>query len=133
MKFQTLVLAAAAALLSAHAPAATPTEIMAAYTAQAGGAPPQPERGRKLFTTNFGGTLGYSCSSCHGETPTGKGKDLVEERDITPLAPAANPKRFTDKSKVENAFRLNCKDIVGRLCTPAEKADVMAWLISLKP
>ena len=57
----------------------------------------------------------------------------MSEKPIAPLAPASNPKRFTDKAKVETNFNLNCKDVVGRVCTPGEKADVLAWLISLKP
>jgi len=48
-------------------------------------------------------------------------------------APAANPARFTDRTAVELNFRINCKDVVGRECTAAEKADVLAWLLTLKP
>ena len=60
------------------------------------------------------------------------GKDDVSGKRIDPLAPAAQASRFTDKVKVENSLRLNCKDVVGRECTAAEKADVLAWLMSLK-
>lgn len=112
--------------------AQTPADILAEYTRQAGSAP-SIERGRKLFTTDFGQPLGWSCSSCHGAVPTGQGKDQLEEKPIAPLAPAANPKRFTDRGKVERAFSQNCKDVVGRVCTAAEKADVLSWLMSLKP
>ena len=112
--------------------AATPAELLAGYTAKAG-APASPEKGQKLFTTNFGREMGFSCSSCHTPNPTAAGKDQVTEKTIKPLAPAANPARFTDAHKVEFHFNLNCKDVVGRVCTAAEKADVMAWLISLKP
>jgi hypothetical protein len=112
--------------------AATPADLLAHYTAQAG-APPSPERGQKLFTTNFGKEMGWSCSSCHGEVPTGQGHDQMTEKSIQPMAPAVNPARFTDRYKVENAFRLNCKDVVGRECTAAEKADIISWLMSLKP
>lgn len=125
-----LVLMAAAGLPGAHA--ATPAELLAGYVAKAG-APAVPERGQKLFNTNFGRDLGLSCASCHGAVPVKPGKDQVTEKPIAALAPAANPSRFTDKSKVENWFRVNCKDFVGRECTAGEKADVMAWLMSLKP
>lgn len=120
--------------LAASLPAAadTPDELLAGYTRQAGQAA-SIERGRKLFTTDFGQPLGWSCSSCHGAVPTGQGKDQLEEKPIAPLAPAANPKRFTDRGKVERAFSQNCKDVVGRPCTAAEKADVLSWLMSLKP
>ncbi len=112
--------------------AVTPAELLAGYTAQAG-SPPSAERGKKLFTTNFGKDLGLSCSSCHTANPVKPGKDEVTEKPIAPLAPAANAVRFTDKAKVELKFKMNCRDVVGRECTPAEKADVMSWLISLKP
>jgi hypothetical protein len=124
------LLAAASLCLTAHA--ATPSELLAAYTAQAG-APASPERGQRLFTTNFGRPLGLSCSSCHGEVPTKAGQDQISEKAIKPLAPAFNAARFTDRGKVEHGFRVNCRDVVGRECTAAEKADVLSWLISLKP
>jgi hypothetical protein len=114
------------------AQAATPAELLAAYAAQAGAAP-SAERGQKLFTTDFGVVMRLRCASCHGAVPTGNGKDEVSEKSIKPLAPAANPNRFTDKWKVETAFRMNCKDVVGRECTALEKADVMTWLLTLKP
>jgi hypothetical protein len=112
--------------------AATPAEILAGYTAGLS-MPPVPERGRQLFTTNFDKTMGLSCSSCHGAVPTKPGKDAVTDKRIEALAPAFNDKRFRDKTKVEFNFKMNCKDVVGRECTASEKADVLAWLISLKP
>jgi hypothetical protein len=124
----TLVLAAACG----PAMALSASELLAIYTKQAG-SPPVAERGQKMFTTDFGRDLGLSCSSCHGAVPVQVGKDAVTEKAIAPLAPAANPMRFTDRGKVEHWFRLNCRDFVGRECTAAEKADLMAWLISLKP
>lgn len=117
-------------LPAAHA--ATPAQLLAAYEAQAK-APGSPERGQKLFTTNFGRELGFSCSSCHGAEPVKNGRDQVSEKSIRPLAPAFNAQRFTDKTKVDTWFRLNCTDVVGRDCTAAEKADVMSWLLTFKP
>ena len=52
---------------------------------------------------------------------------------IAPLAPAFDPQRFSDAAKSEKWFRRNCNDVVGRDCSAAEKADVLGWLISLKP
>ena len=40
-----------------------------------------------------------ACSSCHTANPVQPGKDDVTEKPITPLAPAANAARFTDKAK----------------------------------
>ena len=86
-----------------------------------------------MFNTNFGRDLGLSCGSCHGAVPVGNGKDQITDKPIAPFAPAANARRFTDRANVENWFRLNCKDFVGRECTVVEKADMLAWLITLKP
>lgn len=118
----------------AAAQAETPSQILDSYVKRAG-APASPERGQRLFTQRFTGksSLFESCTDCHGTTPTKRGKDGVSEKAIEPLAPAANPKRLTDPNKVDNYLRINCKDVVGRDCSAQEKADVLAWLISLKP
>ena len=110
----------------------TPAALLAEYTAKAG-APASAERGQKLFNTNFGKEFGWSCASCHGAMPTRNGKHEVSEKVIKPLAPAANPARFTDRSQVEFYFKLNCRDVVGRECTAVEKADMLSWLLTLKP
>ena len=110
--------------------AATPAEQLAGYTAQAG-APAQAARGQAFFTTKHGKE--WSCSSCHGATPTQAGKHASTGKAITALAPGFNPERFSDAAKVEKWFRRNCKDVAARECTPAEKADVLAWLMTLKP
>lgn len=125
------VLAVLAGLSLPVAQAATPAELLTAYEAQAK-APGSPERGQKLFTTNFGRELGLSCSSCHGAEPVKNGRDQVTEKSIPPLAPAFNAQRFTDKGKVDTWFRLNCTDVVGRDCSAAEKADVLSWLLTFK-
>jgi len=125
-------LALAVALPAWSAPDTTPQKLLAAYTAQAG-APASPERGEKLFNTNFGRDLGLSCASCHGAAPNKTGLHALTEKKIAPLAPAANPTRFTDRTAVELNFRMNCKDVVGRECTAAEKADVLSWLLTIKP
>ena len=101
-------------------------------TAKAG-APASAERGQKLYGTNFGRDLGLSCASCHNDNPTKGGTHALTEKRIAPLAPAANAKRFTDRTAVELNFRMNCKDVVGRECTAGEKADVLSWLLSIKP
>ncbi|WP_114969687.1 DUF1924 domain-containing protein [Rhodoferax ferrireducens] len=125
----SLVLAALACGLSPLAQAITPAEQLAGYTAQAG-APAQPTRGQQLFTTQHGKK--WSCSSCHTATPTVDGKHASTGKVIAPLAPAFNPERFADTAKTEKWFRRNCKDVMGRECTPAEKSDVLAWLLTLK-
>lgn len=117
-------------LPAAHA--VKPTELLAEYTAKAG-TEASVERGEKLFTTRGAGEMGWSCSSCHGSTPTHSGRNILSEKSIPPLAPAANAYRFTDRARVEGWFKNNCKDVMGRDCTAAEKADLLSWLLSLKP
>jgi hypothetical protein len=112
--------------------ATTAEELLAGYS-KAAGAAPSPERGQRFYNTNFGRDLGLSCASCHGAVPTKDGKDAVTEKRIAPFAPASNPTRFTDATKVEYNFRINCKDFVGRDCTAAEKADLLSWLLTQKP
>ena len=118
------------ALANPAARAATPAELLAGYTAQAG-APAQAARGQAFFTSKHG--KDWTCASCHGAVPTQAGKHASTGKPITALAPAFNPERFSDPAKVEKWFRRNCNDVADRVCTPAEKADVMAWLISLRP
>lgn len=125
-----LALVLAATLVACTARAATPTELLAGYSAQAR-APAQAARGQALFTSTHGRE--WSCSSCHGATPTQGGKHASTGKAIGALAPAFNAERFTDPAKVEKWFRRNCNDVLGRECSPGEKADVLAWLSSLKP
>jgi len=125
----SLTLAAIVALLSPAAHAITPTEQLAAYSAQAS-APAQAARGEQFFTTKHG--KDWSCASCHTASPTVEGKHASTGKLISPMAPAFNPQRFTDTAKTEKWFRRNCNDVVGRECSASEKADVLAWLLTLK-
>lgn len=110
--------------------AATPAELLAGYTQQAAN-PPSAVRGQQFFTAKHGQS--WSCASCHGSVPTQAGQHASTNKRIAALAPAANAERFTNPSKVEKWFRRNCKDVLSRECSAAEKADVLAWLITLKP
>lgn len=89
------------------------------------------EDGRLFFRSQHGGE--WSCASCHGETPTQNGRHASTGKVLPPLAPAFNAKSLSDAAKVDKWFRRNCKDVVGRECSAGEKADVLAWLISIKP
>jgi hypothetical protein len=135
MNCQTLIRSLAGATLCvgafvSPARAATPTELLAGYSTQAGSASIA-ARGQQFFTAKHG--RDWSCASCHGATPTQAGKHASTGKAIEPLAPGFNVLRFTDSAKVEKWFRRNCNDVVGRECTPGEKADVMAFLLTLKP
>lgn len=96
----------------------------------AAGKPASAEQGQVFFNTKHGGQ--WSCASCHGTPPTGDGKHASTGKAIKPLAPAFNPQTFTDSARVDKWFRRNCKDVLSRECSAAEKADVMVYLISLK-
>jgi hypothetical protein len=124
---------AAAALtalpLAAHAADTTPAQQLAHWSAQAG-APGTAARGQLFFNSRHGGE--WSCASCHGTPPTAAGKHASTGKAIDPLAPAFNPKAFTDTARVDKWFRRNCKDVLLRECSATEKADVLAYLNSLK-
>lgn len=125
-KFLTILsraLLLSAAALSTSTYAVTPAEQLAALSAQAATAA-QPTRGQH--------GKDWSCSSCHSATPTVEGKHASTGKVIAPLAPAFNAERFADTAKSEKWFRRNCNDVLGRECTASEKADVLAWLLTLK-
>jgi mono/diheme cytochrome c family protein len=129
MQFTTTLILACAAL-SAGAYAATPAEQLAQYSAQAG-TPAVPARGQQFFTSTHGRE--WSCASCHGAVPTQMGKHAATGKPIEALPPALNATRFTDAAKTAKWFRRNCNDVLGRECTAAEKADLVSWLMTLKP
>lgn len=114
---------------SLQAAATTPAELLSGYTAQAG-QPANAARSETFFKASHGQE--WQCTSCHGKSPMVGGRHTSTDKAIEPLAPAANPKRFTDSAKVDKWFRRNCKDVLARECTAAEKADVLAWLITLR-
>lgn len=122
----------ALALLQGAAQAAdtSPAQQLERFSAQAA-APAQAERGRVFFTSRHGGE--WACASCHGNPPNQQGKHASTGKTIAPMAPAANPKAFTDTAKVDKWFRRNCKDVLQRECSASEKADVLAYLMEVKP
>jgi cytochrome c553 len=128
--FSRLLAAGLLACAATAAQAATPIELQRVYAAQAG-SPTDASRGQAFFTQTHGQE--WSCASCHGKSPTQDGRHASTGKTIAPLAPAFNADRFTDAAKTEKWFRRNCKDVAGRECTAAEKADVLAWLVTLKP
>lgn len=113
----------------AHAGDTSPQAQLEYWSAQAG-APGQAARGQAFFNRTHGRE--WSCASCHGKTPTTDGQHASTGKRIAPLAPAANPRAFTDTARVEKWFRRNCRDVLDRECTAAEKADVLAWLMQLR-
>ncbi len=117
------------AAVSAPVWAVTPAEQLAGYSAQAG-SPGNVARGQAFFTQKHGGE--WSCASCHNAPPSTSGRHANTGKVLAPLAPAFNPERFTDARKTEKWFRRNCNDVLNRECSAGEKADVMAYLLSIR-
>ena len=86
--------------------------------------------GQKLYTTV--GPNQLSCSSCHTDSPKAAGKHAKTNKVIDPLAPSANPKRFTVAVQVEKWFKRNCNDVLARACTTQEKGDLISYVLSVK-
>ena len=127
-------LIAATVLLAAPTLADTPESLMRGYaeqarTTSASYAGPSPVAGRRLFHQQ---PRDWSCATCHTDQPTATGRHAITGKAISPLSPVANPERFRDAAKVEKWFKRNCSDTLGRLCTPAEKADLISFLLGVK-
>ncbi len=120
-------------LASAPALAASPAALLSSYEAGARAAVPSfsssAERGAALYARRAGDA---SCAACHTPDPRAAGKHARTGKRIEPLAPGANPQRFTDAAKVEKWFRRNCNDVFERECSAAEKADLVRYLVDLK-
>lgn len=125
----SLLLAALGASFAGHAGDTTPVDQLKAFSEQAG-RPGDASQGELFFTQKHGGK--WSCSTCHNAPPVTEGKHAATAKVIKPLAPVANPRVFTDTAKVDKWFKRNCKDVLERECSPAEKADVMAYLMGIK-
>lgn len=115
---------------TAQAGDTTPTEQLNRWSAEAG-APGSAPRGQAFFNSRHGAE--WSCASCHGTPPTRQGQHASTAKSIAPLAPAFNAQAFTDAARSDKWFRRNCKDVLSRECSAAEKADVLAYLLNLKP
>jgi cytochrome b len=88
-------------------------------------------RGRALYFEEHDGRSGKtSCSTCHTSDATRPGRSPVG-KIIDPLAPSANPDRFTDPAKADKWFDRNCKQVLGRACTSRERGDFVTYLQTL--
>ncbi|WP_265943022.1 DUF1924 domain-containing protein [Dechloromonas sp. A34] len=117
--------------------AETPQQIRQTYvaeaTAQQAGFAPSAKRGEAFFRQRF--TISDKmpgCTSCHTDNPMQAGQHAVTGKSIRPLAVAANTERISDPAKVEKWFGRNCKEVVGRACTPGEKADFVAFVSEVR-
>lgn len=123
----------AAGLLVNQAHAETPAQVLDTFKAEAAATPGfqgfSAAHGESFFKTKHNHDL--SCSSCHTDNPAAQGKHAETDKLIKPLAPSANPERFTDMKKVAKWFKRNCNDVLDRECTPQEKGDVLTYLLSV--
>lgn len=89
------------------------------------------ERGAAFFhATHRGGKPDTpSCTTCHGTSPRAMGKTRAG-KPIDPMAVSANPARFTDPKEVAKWFTRNCRSVLGRECTAAEKGDFITFMAS---
>lgn len=114
--------------------AETPAEILASIHKEAasthGFQEFSAERGVSFFKAKHAGE--WSCASCHTDNPAMPGKHAKTGKVIDPLAPSGNAARFTNPKKVEKWFKRNCNDVLERACTPQEKGDVLAYLLTVK-
>lgn len=123
------------ALIATPSQATTPIELQQRFEIEARAAEPafsgfSAQRGEQFFKAVHGSD--WSCASCHTGNPLADGRHAKTGKAIAPLAPSANPLRFTDGAAVDKWFRRNCSDVLGRACTAREKGDVLEYLMSLK-
>ena len=132
-----LMLVAAVAVLPVVALAgdARRDAILADYAGKARAADPaatafSARRGEALFRTKWmgGDPRTSSCTACHTADPRQPGQNAKTGRPIEPVAVSANPRRFTDPATVEKQFTRDCRNVLGRECTPLEKGDYITFM-----
>lgn len=94
------------------------------------GVPANAIEGKLFFTSRHAND--WSCATCHGAPPSRDGEHASTGKRIAPLAPAINPAAFTNQRRTDKWFRRNCNDVLDRTCTEQEKANVLAYLLSIK-
>lgn len=124
-----------AALSAGVAQAETPADFLKNFEAEARQGDAKfagfsAQRGQQFFKQTHGGE--WSCASCHTENPAVLGKHAKTGKEVKPLAPATNAERFSSAEKVDKWFKRNCNDVLSRACSPQEKGDVLAWLMTVK-
>lgn len=85
-------------------------------------------RGQGLFAKSFTHNKDMpSCTSCHTANLADQGKHVITQKTIAPMVSRGASARFTDEGKTDKWLKRNCGDVVGRDCTAAEKADLLAF------
>jgi hypothetical protein len=73
----------------------------------------------------------FPCRACHITLHRPSDKRSPQTPDSS-LAPSANADRFTREGNVEAWFGWNCRLLLKRECTPSEKGDLIAWLLTIQ-
>lgn len=92
------------------------------------------DAGRQIFlmSRTWEGDSQPACAACHTDDPKNDGKHIESKKLIKPLAPTANPERFTDVQKIEANFSKHCREVYSRDCTASEKGNFLTYLLSVK-
>ena len=130
----TTALLSLGCLLALPAQAGPREDLLAGYAREAGLSGPaafSASRGEALHQRQAGGGKADTpaCTSCHGTDPRQAGRTRTG-KSIAPMAASASPERYTDPAKVEKWFKRNCDEVLGRACTPQEKGDWIAYMLS---
>ena len=133
-----LILSSCLRIAASPAFAEAPADLVRNYAAEASrqqaGFAASAERGKEFFLRRFTASHDFpACATCHTENPAAEGKHQITGKRITPMAPAANPERFSSASKVEKWFKRNCSEVIGRDCSPAEKSDFITYMTTVRP
>lgn len=90
------------------------------------------KRGEEIFTSKHIGKKGkeISCVSCHGDDLSKTGKNYFTAKEIEPLSPKTNTKRFSEVKTIEKWLRRNFNDVYNREGTTQEKGDVVTYIIN---
>ena len=122
--------------LTAPGFAAPPDALIEGYRAAATAAEPafsgfSATRGATVHRSEHAGGKPDTpaCTSCHGKDTRASGKTRTG-KPIDPVALSASPQRYRDPAKVEKWFKRNCREVLGRECTPREKGDWLAYMAS---
>lgn len=129
--FNLLIAGAFIVPMASQAQDTSPAALIETFSLEAGRAGDATAGQAFFLATHSGGKPDTpSCTTCHTMDPTKNGQARTG-KVIEPMASSVNPARFTDSGKITKWFRRNCNSVLGRECTPGEKADVLAWLSSL--
>lgn len=131
-KFHALTLfCIAVAAYSSVAVASPATDTEFAQFKKEGASSFSAERGKQNWTKKVASKEGdeRSCTTCHNPDLTKPGQHAKTKKEIDPMSPSVNPKRFTDEKKIEKWFKRNCEWTWGRECTAQEKGDFLKFLM----